>query len=140
MENTKYSTKLNGITKFILILFPNIILGFFLYEWFAVKGENYLYLFLFMLWGSFLGFIKYFKIPSEIQMFDNAINLKSLFGQDNFILMKDLISIEKGIANSLIIRTRKEKYFGVNGFSGLEEVIDQIKKSSPYFTASEKTS
>ncbi len=121
-----YSIKIKSVYKIVLILIPIIIVGLFIYPILTARGENYLLFLIMILLTSFFSYIGYYKSPVEIQLYDSAINFKSIYGFNNFVNIKDIISF----VIALIIKSDKEKLLCLASFMKISQVVGDIKKQN----------
>ena len=134
MDGFKYSVKLKNYHKFTLIFIPIAVVILFTLLLINNRDEHsFTFDIGFILLLIIASFFKHHSRIVEIQVFDNILNFKNIFGQDKFIYFKDLRSIKIPLNKFLVFETSKENIRGLNGFKELPMVIQEIKKLNPNF-------
>lgn len=71
-------------------------------------------------------------------MYDKALNLRSVYGSEKNIYIKDLISFENKLGSFFTIKTKEENILCGDGFIELQRLIEDIKKENKNFYVKEK--
>lgn len=111
-------------------MLPIVIATILLYLTFQDIGIKYLYLVLLSLLGSFLGSIKFYNIPRELQVFDNKLKIKSVYGRELIYYASEVKSIEEKFG-ILVIKVKKDRIIGISKFSKISELLGTLKKINP---------
>ena len=130
MGGNQYSEKLNYFIVAIIIILPIIVAAVLLYLTFQEIGIKYLYLVLLSLLGSLLGSIKFYNIPRELQVVDNKLKIKSVYGRELIFYASEVTSIEEKLG-ILVIRIKKDRIIGISKFPKVSELFDKLKKINP---------
>jgi hypothetical protein len=127
-ENIKYSLELNKFLKYSIwalpILSAIIFILFFIYA--DIEKIKLLYALPFFGY-AFWNWAKYFNRPIRINVFEDYATMYNVFNKETKINFRDIYSIESNSSKVLIIRTKSDKIFGVNGFSQFSKFLEHVK-------------
>jgi hypothetical protein len=130
-KEVKYSLELNKFLKYSIWALP--ILSIFIFVIFfkysdidSLKLLFALPFFAFAFWN----WAKYFKRPIKINVYQDSASLFNIFHKETKIKFSEINSIESDSSKSLIIRTKSNKIFGVNGFAEFSRFVNDVKSSN----------
>ncbi len=130
-EEIKYSLELNKFLKCSIWALPilsiSIIVIFFKYsDVDRLKLLLDLPFFVFAFWN----WAKYFNRPVKINVNKDSASFFSIFHKETKIKFSEINSVESDGSNSLIIRTKSNKIFGVNGLAEFSRFVNDVKSSN----------
>ncbi|AFN76009.1 hypothetical protein MROS_2779 [Melioribacter roseus P3M-2] len=131
MNEPKYSTSLKPFYLIVLTILPGLIGLMILYFSFDEESKlSYVYLLILILFGALLKSINFFKMPKKINLYENKLVLKSIFGKEITLELIKIwaIEIKHGI---FIIKAGRESFYAINAFTGINYILDNLKRFAP---------